>query len=122
MKILIISFASCLLLILPNYYHVTEGQNVLLPTAFYKTTVFEKINRGGYNITDCLKELLNCWEFIKPDIICIKNKYEQYKTTACEVLKETCDDYTGLIEDNFGTRLTMFETTCLFDYQSEYTK
>ncbi|XP_035439243.2 uncharacterized protein LOC118268734 [Spodoptera frugiperda] len=123
MKFLVISFASCVLIILPNYYHVTEGQSLAVPDKFFKKVTFEKINRGGYNVTTCLQDLLNCWEVIKPDVVCFKRwSYDTYKLTVCEMLKDTCDDFKGYIDEKLGTRLTLFETTCAWNAASQFTK
>ncbi|KAF9421092.1 hypothetical protein HW555_002804 [Spodoptera exigua] len=113
------SYVTTLQNFLVSVYHVTDGQNFYDIEEFYKPIVFDNLNRGGYNITDCLSELLNCWEVIKPDVICT---YDKYLTTVCDLLKETCDDYDGLVEEQLGLRLTLFENKCLWSWQEEATK
>nr|XP_026499450.1 uncharacterized protein LOC113403198 [Vanessa tameamea] len=55
----------------------------------------DHLHRGSFNNTDCLRELLNCWEVVKPDIIC-SNAY--VFESVCGIMKQDCTEKHGLID------------------------
>lgn len=48
--------------------HAQYQQVYPSPNGTFKFMKFEWMNRGGYNISTCLKDLMNCWEVMR----CVK--------------------------------------------------
>ncbi|PZC76406.1 uncharacterized protein LOC124643615 [Helicoverpa zea] len=117
MKTLILSgFVSTTIFILLNIsvYQVTDGQKVTLARQ-YKRIVFDKINRGSFNVSQCLSDLLNCWEVVRGDVLCA---YDKYKESICGFFKDNCHDFYGKLDSNWGLEYTLYESYCQDSSQS----
>ncbi|CAG9569625.1 unnamed protein product [Danaus chrysippus] len=62
------------------------------PTKFFKPFQLDQVHRGSYNITPCIKELLNCWEYIRVDYMC-SNRF--ILESLCGVMFIECDEFKG---------------------------
>ncbi|KAJ8707501.1 hypothetical protein PYW08_010753 [Mythimna loreyi] len=110
MKIgLVGSVTAVLILINISEYHVTDGQYFANVTRHFVPIKFDTINRGMWNATSCLSNLLNCWELVKADILCA---YGKYKTTICGFWRDDCHDFYGRLD---GNGFQLFEGYCKSD-------
>lgn len=46
-------------------YHVTDGQFMANVSRNFVPIKFDNVNRGLWNATDCLTNILNCWELVR---------------------------------------------------------
>ncbi|XP_050357809.1 uncharacterized protein LOC126778347 [Nymphalis io] len=74
------------------------------------------VHRGSFNNTDCLRELLNCWEVVKPDIICNRGVVFE---SVCGIMKRECSEKRGLINQLDGP---LFESFCKSDGYDQRTR
>ncbi|XP_047539904.1 uncharacterized protein LOC125073209 [Vanessa atalanta] len=102
----LIVFNLCL-----GIYFITEcgkfatGDDSLPPRQFQYLKM-DYLHRGSFNNTDCLRELLNCWEVVKPDIICSKGVIFE---SVCGIMKRDCTEKHGLVNQQEGP---LFESFC----------
>ncbi|KAJ8705346.1 hypothetical protein PYW07_011173 [Mythimna separata] len=117
MNILLVGFISAIFILINiSEYHVTDGQFAADVTRHFVPIKFDSINRGLWNATDCLTNLLNCWELVKADILC---SYTKYKTTICGFWRDNCHDFYGRLDGTYGGEYTLFEGYCFSDgYQT----
>ncbi|XP_026735187.1 uncharacterized protein LOC113499051 isoform X2 [Trichoplusia ni] len=98
--------------------HAQYQQVYPSPNGTFKFMKFEWMNRGGYNISTCLKDLMNCWEVMRGDVICAHAKHTQ---TICEHMKEECSDYYGYL-DNWYHGFSMMEAVCHDGEYQQYSR
>ncbi|XP_032523294.1 uncharacterized protein LOC116774683 isoform X1 [Danaus plexippus] len=76
------------------------------PTKFFKPLQLDQVHRGSFNITDCVKELINCWEYIRIDYAC-SNRF--ILESLCGVIFIECDEFDGWNERD---HIQIFDAYC----------
>ncbi|XP_060807052.1 uncharacterized protein LOC132903266 [Amyelois transitella] len=74
----------------------------------FKPFKFDMEVRGSYNISNCVADNMNCWEAVKPDLIC--RSYTLYGS-VCDILLEYCHDLTG-DQTNYWYSMQVQESWC----------
>ncbi|XP_046972984.1 uncharacterized protein LOC124539699 [Vanessa cardui] len=91
-------------------YFITESDKFAtgeeFPPRQFQYLKMDNLHRGSFNDTDCLRELLNCWEVVKADIICTHGVVFE---SVCGVMKRDCSEKTGYI---FQREIPLYETFC----------
>ncbi|XP_069363119.1 uncharacterized protein [Maniola hyperantus] len=68
---------------------LVSGQYAEDVTKNFVPLTFPQVHRGSFNISNCVRELLNCWEVIKPDLVCTGALIFE---SVCGVLRHQCTD------------------------------
>ncbi|XP_026313640.1 uncharacterized protein LOC113225531 [Hyposmocoma kahamanoa] len=87
MKLLYIFFSPVLVLL--PVVNWSEGQSYHNMSKFFANMSFGQVHRGGFNISECTEDLMNCWENIVPDNIC--HQWIIFGT-VCDTMREYCLD------------------------------
>ncbi|CAB3261481.1 unnamed protein product [Arctia plantaginis] len=71
---------------------VVNAQNPDYPNRYFVPIKFDYAVRGAYNVSECLEELLTCWELIRPLYMCTQFRM---KDSLCSNMREYCHDEHG---------------------------
>ncbi|XP_061714728.1 uncharacterized protein LOC133523254 [Cydia pomonella] len=103
----------------------TSGQYMFSGKTNYQsmTNFFEPRHRGTLYLPPCIKDLLNCWEVMNPDVVCKnytegRNRHIVRLDTICMDLRFQCREPTGYAPFPENTN----RTTNLFNYCPETKK
>ncbi|XP_045506790.1 uncharacterized protein LOC123702967 [Colias croceus] len=101
-------FLFVFLIIINDLCYAKANDGFSIPYKPYQNFTFDYVHRGTMNISSCGKELLTCWEIIRPEKICYnKNYYE----SICGVLRQECSEMFGPVDD-YGHLMNFFEMVC----------
>ncbi|XP_063547557.1 uncharacterized protein LOC134755007 [Cydia strobilella] len=76
----------------------TLEQTIYNANNFYKsmTEEYDVRHRGQLFLPPCMKQLLNCWELVKPDLFCkYTRQYRQALESICMDLRFQCMEFSG---------------------------
>ncbi|XP_028165897.1 uncharacterized protein LOC114356747 [Ostrinia furnacalis] len=92
-------------------YSSTRAQLFEDPSKTFQNMTFDMVNRGSYNATECVVDMLNCWEAVKPDKICT---YWYWYASICSIMREFCAEWLG-DQDNFYKKFSITQGMCLYN-------
>ncbi|XP_075980150.1 uncharacterized protein LOC142979219 [Anticarsia gemmatalis] len=79
-----------------NIYNISHGQTMEYPNTFLEPVQFDSSYiRGAFNMSECMKELMTCWELIRPDTACRPIVYYE---SVCSHIRDYCHDEYGDLE------------------------
>ncbi|XP_053619628.1 uncharacterized protein LOC128680466 [Plodia interpunctella] len=85
-----------------------SAQYMYDPNLYFEKMKFDMEVRGSYNIAECVSDHMNCWEVVKPDLIC---SYKEHYASVCDVLREYCHDLIG-DQPNYWYAMQVQEMWC----------
>ncbi|KAL0860738.1 hypothetical protein ABMA27_009289 [Loxostege sticticalis] len=95
-----------------------RGQLFENPLYTFQNITFDQVNRGSYNSSDCLFDLLNCWEAVRTDMICFRNW--RWMTTVCNIMRDYCAESYG-DQDSFNEIFNIREGLCYSSGKQSWT-
>ncbi|XP_030019588.1 uncharacterized protein LOC119188369 [Manduca sexta] len=102
-----------------SLWRSTEGQDFEDPLKSFQPITLDYVNRGSFNISGCLNDLINCWELVRGDVICWHGRYFE---TVCGLSREYCQDVIGDIDTTLTYyEFTLFEAVCQNRWHENYT-
>ncbi|XP_061714715.1 uncharacterized protein LOC133523247 [Cydia pomonella] len=80
------------------YFTGTLEQTIYNANNFYQpmTEDYDVRHNGQLFMPPCMKQLLNCWELVKPELFCTYTRqYRQALESICMDLRFHCNEFTG---------------------------
>nr|ADJ58578.1 seminal fluid protein HACP040 [Heliconius melpomene] len=115
MKVFVCLYVIVLAYLFSRHSDKASAQYFDDPSRHFQYLQMGLVHRGSFNNTDCSRNLLNCWEIIKPDLIC--SHWVVYES-VCGVMHTDCNDRSGL---TFRDIVPIYEGFCKYRrYDARY--